>query len=135
MMKVLGTVAAASVLALGVSGPAQATEIYHGDPCRTLGKVSTESGTGLDIKCKKMKSKGMRKPLKVWTYMQGGCSSAYTPCVPRSMTDLNCVDIQKVVKINVIGVDPYGFDRDENGTGCEVYAPGYVGDGDPNPND
>ena len=50
------------------------------------------------------------------------CHPAYEPCLPNRAGDaLNCGDLtsdQKPVRIKEIGVDPYRFDRDNDGWGC-----------------
>ena len=47
------------------------------------------------------------------------CDPNYSPCVPYSSTDLDCGDIG--FRVTVIGNDPHGFDRDNDGQGCESY--------------
>lgn len=51
------------------------------------------------------------------------CHPAYEPCLPNLPGDaLNCGDLtaeQKPVRVKVIGEDPYRFDRDGNGVGCQ----------------
>lgn len=48
------------------------------------------------------------------------CHSSYSPCVPNVSYDLNCPDIGFAVQ--VIGRDVFGFDRDNDGRGCESYG-------------
>lgn len=48
------------------------------------------------------------------------CHPSYTPCVPNVSYDLNCPDIGFAVQ--VIGRDVFGFDRDDDGRGCESYG-------------
>lgn len=45
------------------------------------------------------------------------CHPSYTPCVPDVPYDLNCSDIS--FSVQVTGHDEYGFDRDNDGRGCE----------------
>lgn len=47
------------------------------------------------------------------------CNPNYSPCVPNSASDLDCIDIK--FKVQVIGTDVYKFDKDGNGYGCESY--------------
>lgn len=47
------------------------------------------------------------------------CDPSYpTVCIPRYPPDLNCGDIS-YRRFKVIGSDPHGFDRDNDGVGCE----------------
>jgi endonuclease YncB( thermonuclease family) len=46
----------------------------------------------------------------------GGCHPGYTPCLPIT-ADLDCADVDG--PITVLGDDPYGFDADGDGTGCD----------------
>jgi hypothetical protein len=46
------------------------------------------------------------------------CNPNYEPCIPIA-PDLSCSDIQE--KVQIIGDDPYGLDRDGDGFGCEIY--------------
>ncbi len=49
----------------------------------------------------------------------GGCEPGYSPCLPVT-GDLNCADIPSEKKpVRVTGSDPYGLDRDGDGTGCD----------------
>ncbi len=51
-----------------------------------------------------------------------GCHPAYSGCVPNLVGDLNCPDLDAVLKpvrVLVPGVDPYGLDGDSDGVGCE----------------
>ncbi len=50
----------------------------------------------------------------------GGCDPNYTPCVPQVSYDLDCGDIG--FSVTVIGADIHGFDRDNDGWGCESYG-------------
>ncbi len=50
----------------------------------------------------------------------GGCDPNYTPCVPLVSYDLGYKDIG--FSVQVIGDDPHGFDRDNDGYGCESYG-------------
>jgi len=47
------------------------------------------------------------------------CDSNYSPCVPMSTADLDCINIG--FSVRVLESDPHGFDRDGNGHGCESY--------------
>ncbi len=47
------------------------------------------------------------------------CDPNYSPCVPNVSYDLDCPDIG--FSVSVIGSDPHGFDRDNDGYGCESY--------------
>lgn len=49
----------------------------------------------------------------------GECAPGYEPCLP-VVKDLDCPEIGKVV--TVLGPDPYGLDRDGDGTACESFA-------------
>lgn len=46
----------------------------------------------------------------------GGCHPGYSPCLP-IVADLNCGDVDG--PITVLGDDPYQFDADGDGTGCD----------------
>jgi hypothetical protein len=46
------------------------------------------------------------------------CNPNYEPCIPIA-PDLSCSDIQ--MRVQIIGDDPYGLDRDGDGFGCEIY--------------
>ena len=47
------------------------------------------------------------------------CDSSYPDfCIPPSPPDLNCPDISQK-RFTVSGSDPHGFDRDNDGIGCE----------------
>ena len=48
---------------------------------------------------------------------QPGCDSNYTPCIPAYPPDLDCGEIG--ISVTVIGGDPHGLDRDNDGWGCE----------------
>ncbi len=45
------------------------------------------------------------------------CDPNYTPCIPAYPPDLDCGQIGFAVQ--VIGSDPHGLDRDNDGSGCE----------------
>lgn len=47
----------------------------------------------------------------------GGCDPNYTPCIPAYPPDVNCGDIG--ITVQVIGGDPHGLDRDNDGVACE----------------
>ena len=47
------------------------------------------------------------------------CDSNYSGCVPNVSYDLDCSDIGHSVE--VYGYDSHGFDRDNDGYGCESY--------------
>lgn len=47
----------------------------------------------------------------------GNCDPNYTPCIPAYPPDLDCGQIGFAVQ--VIGSDPHGLDRDNDGSGCE----------------
>ena len=50
---------------------------------------------------------------------QSNCNSSYLDvCIPPYPPDLNCGDIE-YSNFRVIGNDPHGFDRDNDGIGCE----------------
>lgn len=49
------------------------------------------------------------------------CDTHYTPCVKVSGRDLDCADIGHRVVVVVVGEDPHGFDRNDDGIGCESY--------------
>lgn len=46
-----------------------------------------------------------------------GCDPNYTPCIPAFPPDLNCPEVG--ITVQVIGGDPHGLDRDNDGVGCE----------------
>ena len=49
----------------------------------------------------------------------GDCDSSYPDvCIPPYPPDLNCDDISKN-NFEVLSPDPHGFDREEDGIGCE----------------
>ncbi len=49
----------------------------------------------------------------------GDCDSSYPDiCIPSYPPDLNCDDISKK-NFEVLPPDPHGFDREEDGIGCE----------------
>lgn len=59
-----------------------------------------------------------------------GCHPDYvSPCVPikgdgsgdGAANDLDCGDIRQKVKLRAVGVDPYRFDNDGDGWGCDSY--------------
>jgi len=51
------------------------------------------------------------------------CDSSYPDvCIPPYPPDLNCGEIF-YSNFRVIGSDPHGFDRDNDGIGCEVGSP------------
>ena len=50
--------------------------------------------------------------------ISNGCNPNYAPCLPVS-DDLDCTDIAEVV--TVVKEDPYGLDRDGDGTACESF--------------
>lgn len=47
------------------------------------------------------------------------CAPGYSPCVPNVAYDLDCKDIG--FSVEVTGADPYGFDGDGDGYGCETW--------------
>jgi hypothetical protein len=50
---------------------------------------------------------------------QSNCDSSYPDfCIPSPPPDLNCPDISQK-RFTVSGSDPHGFDRDNDGVGCE----------------
>ena len=50
---------------------------------------------------------------------QSNCDSSYPDfCIPPSPPNLNCPDIPQK-RFTVSGSDPHGFDRDNDGIGCE----------------
>jgi micrococcal nuclease len=53
----------------------------------------------------------------------GNCDPAYPDdCIPPAPPDLNCSDIGRMVRVDHTYGDPHGFDRDNDGFGCESYA-------------
>lgn len=49
-----------------------------------------------------------------------GCHPSYVPCVPRSVSDLDCKDVGH--RVRVVGPDEYRLDGNDNdGKGCESY--------------
>jgi hypothetical protein len=49
----------------------------------------------------------------------GECDSSYPDtCIPSPPPNLNCGDISDK-RFEVLSPDPHGFDRDEDGIGCE----------------
>lgn len=51
--------------------------------------------------------------------LAGNCDPNYTPCVPNVSYDLDCKDVG--FRVQVIGYDRHGLDRDGDGIGCESY--------------
>ncbi|HSH18488.1 MAG TPA: G5 domain-containing protein [Candidatus Saccharimonadales bacterium] len=49
------------------------------------------------------------------------CDPHYMPCVKLSARDIDCREVGHRVRVVTIGEDPYGFDRDDDGEGCENY--------------
>ncbi len=49
-----------------------------------------------------------------------GCDPNYVPCVPVYPPDVNCGDLG--FGVTVVGSDPHGLDRDNDGYGCESYG-------------
>jgi hypothetical protein len=47
-----------------------------------------------------------------------GCDPNYTPCIPAYPPDLDCPEIG--ITVQVIGGDPHGLDRDNDGFGCDL---------------
>ena len=47
----------------------------------------------------------------------GGCDSNYSGCVPAFPPDVNCPEVAGPV--DVLGSDPHGLDRDNDGIACE----------------
>ncbi len=60
---------------------------------------------------------GVASPARV---EPGACNSNYSPCI-QTRTDVNCADLR--TRVNVIGEDIYGLDRDGDGIGCETLPP------------
>jgi micrococcal nuclease len=52
----------------------------------------------------------------------GQCDPNYDPCIPYSVSDLNCPDIYNLglSRIRVIGKDVHKLDRDRDGIACEA---------------
>lgn len=51
------------------------------------------------------------------------CDPAYPDdCIPPPPPDLNCADIARKVRVDHRYGDPHGFDRDNDGWGCESYG-------------
>ena len=51
---------------------------------------------------------------------QNDCDSSYPDfCIPPPPPNLNCPDIPQK-RFTVTGSDPHGFDRDNDGVGCEI---------------
>lgn len=79
-------------------------------PC-SPGMTTIKSGTL--YKCKK---KGKKT---VWV-KKGQCDKNYSsPCIPVTTRDLDCADVNGPVYVVQKGIDPHGFDADQNGKGCE----------------
>lgn len=72
-------------------------------------------------------------PCMPWDFRQGNCSTAAAPepqqqgkcdpsypdvCIPPAPPDLDCGEITHR-RFRVTGSDPHGFDRDNDGIGCE----------------
>ena len=52
---------------------------------------------------------------------RSACDPNYSGgCVPSVSYDLDCGDIRMMVR--VVGADVHGFDRDQDGLGCESYG-------------
>lgn len=56
---------------------------------------------------------------RVYVAPVSNCDPNYNPCVPNVSYDLDCGDIG--FSVTVVGVDTNGFDRDNDGYGCESY--------------
>lgn len=60
-----------------------------------------------------------RLPVATEAPPQSNCDPSYpTVCIPRYPPDLDCGDIS-FRRFQVVGSDPHGFDRDNDGIGCE----------------
>lgn len=60
-------------------------------------------------------------PSKQTAQAGGDCDPRYDPCVKKTNRDLDCSDVRFRVKIITVGEDPHGFDKDDDGIGCETY--------------
>jgi hypothetical protein len=79
-------------------------------------KVSTTDSNLPDENIVKTKSTPnvVKKPTK-----HSNCDSSYPDfCIPPPPPNLNCPDISQK-RFTVSGSDPHGFDRDNDGIGCE----------------
>jgi hypothetical protein len=64
-------------------------------------------------------SKSENSQLKAQVLSKQNCDPAYPDlCVPKNSPDLKCSDV-KERNFKVLPPDPHGFDRDNNGIGCE----------------
>ena len=54
---------------------------------------------------------GLNKPIE--------CEASYSGCIPTDATDLDCQDVDET-DIRINGADPYAFDGDRDGWGCEA---------------
>lgn len=64
-------------------------------------------------------ARGAQQPDQGVPAITGECHPNYEPCLP-VQDDLDCGDVQMVVTVR--SEDPYGLDRDGDGTACEGYA-------------
>jgi len=59
-------------------------------------------------------------PFVVGNPPTGNCDPSYpTVCIPPPPPDLNCPDVFPLVNFLTLPPDPHGFDRDNDGIGCE----------------
>jgi hypothetical protein len=78
-------------------------------------KVSTTDSKVSDKSIVKTKS----TPNVVKKSTKSNCDSSYSDfCIPSPPPNLNCPDISQK-RFTVSGSDPHGFDRDNDGVGCE----------------
>ena len=64
-----------------------------------------------------------QQPVPAPIQSQNNCDPSYPAiCIPPYPPDLDCGEIQ-YSNFRVVPPDPHGFDRDRDGTGCEVGSP------------
>lgn len=62
---------------------------------------------------------GKRASQPIQPQQQNNCDPAYPDfCIPKNSPDLDCPDVTQR-RFRVLPPDPHGFDRDEDGIGCE----------------
>lgn len=87
-------------------------------------EITLTNGKETDKKLLETKtSPPIDKVIRIGTYVaptpqpRSDCDPNYSPCIPNVSYDLDCPDIG--ISVSVIGSDPHGFDRDNDGYGCE----------------
>jgi hypothetical protein len=84
--------------------------------------ITLSDGKEIDRKTKEaVTSEPVDEVTAIGTYVKPTpvCDTNYSGCVPIVSYDLDCGDIGRSVA--VLGYDKHGFDRDNDGYGCESY--------------